>query len=181
MVTLYAWITIFAELDTNFFSSDTTIVPFKLVGEIECIQDPGTGSPLIPSVVSFLLDKDHKKQFSMLKIDKEKEIDVLVGYDAKQRIDSHSHSTIFHSKRFLGRDFNDDAVTEQRAEVEFNVALDIHNVALSLSSLEGGVGGGVVFQIPHVGNDSKENPLLGKIFLRVSFAFAICPFDTFSY
>eukprot|EP00814_Leptocylindrus_danicus_P001176 CAMPEP_0116020508 /NCGR_PEP_ID=MMETSP0321-20121206/9838_1 /TAXON_ID=163516 /ORGANISM="Leptocylindrus danicus var. danicus, Strain B650" /LENGTH=524 /DNA_ID=CAMNT_0003491211 /DNA_START=51 /DNA_END=1625 /DNA_ORIENTATION=+ len=130
------------------------------VGEIECINDPGTGSPLIPSVVSFLLDKDHKKQFSMLNIDKEKEIDVLVGYDAKQRIDSHAHSTIFHSKRFLGRDFTDEAVTEQQAEVEFDVALDIHNTVMSPSSLDGDDGGGVVFRIPHVGGDSKSDPLL---------------------
>jgi len=144
------------------------------VGEIECINDPGTGSPLIPSVVSFLLDKDHKKQFSMLNIDKEKEIDVLVGYDAKQRIDSHAHSTIFHSKRFLGRDFSDEAVTEQQAEVEFDVALDIHNTAISPSSLDGAEGGGVVFRIPHIGGDFKADPVLGKKISGIIFPLLSC-------
>jgi len=81
--------------------------PSKSVGEIICVPDPITNTSIIPSVVSY----DSKK--------------VIVGNEAKKRIDTHPHSTVYHAKRIIGRHFDDNAVSELKQEVEFDI-IDNH-------------------------------------------------------
>ena len=95
--------------------------PSKTVGEIDCIEDPDTGSPIIPSVVSFLEPHERKvgpssKIASMLDPHPSH---VVVGQRAKQRIDTHPQHTLYHAKRVLGRAFDDQSVEDLRREVEF--------------------------------------------------------------
>jgi molecular chaperone DnaK (HSP70) len=120
---------------------------------IHCIADPATGSPVVPSVVSFLDASD--RQRLLLASSKSKPTTggsiisnlfhsmllgssshpknqvshrlvpdpshVIVGQEAKRRIDSHPHHTLYHAKRVLGRPTTDPAVTTLRNEVEFGV------------------------------------------------------------
>lgn len=95
----------------------------KGLGKIECIADPKTQSPIIPSVVSFLEPWERKvgpssKVKSLLDPHPSH---VVVGHDAKLRIDSHPHHTLYHAKRVLGLPYNDDAVSDLQREVEFQV------------------------------------------------------------
>ncbi len=99
--------------------------PSKGVGEIDCIEDPLSGSPIIPSVVSVY---DPIKEASEIKVgpsSKTKTLlhphptKVVVGYAAKKRIDTHPHQTLFNAKRVLGRPHDDVAVEELKQEVEF--------------------------------------------------------------
>jgi molecular chaperone DnaK (HSP70) len=99
--------------------------PSKGVGEISCVPD-SNGSPIVPSVVSFLEPHERpvgpsSKKPSLLSPHPSH---VVVGYQAKPRIDSHSHHTLYHAKRVLGRLFSDDAVQELRHEVDFIVSKD---------------------------------------------------------
>lgn len=87
------------------------------VGTIECIRDPFTDSPIIPSVVSFL-DKPIKLPANN-KI--KTPATVIVGEQAKRRIDTHPKSTFYHSKRVIGRSYKDLAITELRHEVQFQI------------------------------------------------------------
>lgn len=93
--------------------------PSKSVGEITCIPDPVTSSPIIPSVVSFVSSSTPP----------------LVGYDAKSRIDSHPLSTIYHAKRIIGRQFTDQAVSDLQNEVPFSIISNStsHEPLLSLT------------------------------------------------
>lgn len=98
----------------------------KGVGKIDCIPDPATGSPIVPSVVSFLEPWERKvgpssKIPSMLQPHPSH---VVVGQTAKRRIDSHPHHTLYNAKRVLGRPFDDSAVSDLAAEVEFRVRHD---------------------------------------------------------
>eukprot|EP00978_Attheya_sp_CCMP212_P008158 scaffold19042_cov53-Attheya_sp.AAC.8 len=142
----------------------------KTVGEIECIKDPFNGSPIIPSVVSFLEQPSDSSSHSRKK--KEKQLldpdpsHVVVGQAAKLRIDSHPHHTLYHAKRVLGRPFADVAVEELRHEVEFDVVtppemmdqdnmMDQENAVLSSSD-------SVLFRVPFrsaQGSQDDENML----------------------
>lgn len=97
------------------------------VGEIVCIPDPATNSPVVPSVVSFL-DNHHLKNFRLTKEEKENipplsphPIDVLVGEAAKHRMNAHPHHTVYHSKRIIGRRYDHESVKSLKAEVEFGI------------------------------------------------------------
>lgn len=98
----------------------------KGVGDIDCIRDPDSNSPIIPSVVSFLEPHERKvgpssKVPSLLTPHPSH---VVVGQRAKQRIDSHPHRTLYHAKRVLGRPTSDSAIDDLRKEVEFAVIPD---------------------------------------------------------
>lgn len=98
--------------------------PSKGVGEIDCIVDGD--SPIVPSVVSFLPEKERKvgpssKIPSSLKPHPSH---TLVGHAAKHRIDTHPQHTLYHAKRVLGRDANHAAVKELQNEVEFQIVVD---------------------------------------------------------
>lgn len=97
--------------------------PSKSVGEITCIPDPSTGSPIIPSVVSFLEPHERKVGPSSKVASKlvPHPSHVVVGQKAKQRIDSHPLHTLYNAKRVLGRSHSDRAVRELQHEVEFRV------------------------------------------------------------
>jgi len=101
----------------------------KSVGTIECIPDPFTGSPIIPSVVSFLEPNERKvgPSSKILSLLSPHPSYVVVGHKAKQRIDSHPHHTLYHAKRVLGRPMNDPAVSSLKQEVEFDVVPDIES------------------------------------------------------
>lgn len=110
--------------------------PSKTVGEIQCIPDPLTLSPIIPSVVSFL-------ELSERPVGKKSKIasqlqphpsHVVVGSQAKRRIDTHPHHTLYNAKRVLGRPHSHQAIAELRNEVEFDIVP--HDE-------------GVLFRIPH--------------------------------
>ena len=97
--------------------------PAKGVGVIDCIVDPDTDSPIIPSVVSFLEPNERpvgpkSKTKSLLHPHPSA---VVVGQKAKRRIDSHPHHTLYNAKRVLGRSFDDPAIRELQEEVEFSV------------------------------------------------------------
>jgi molecular chaperone DnaK (HSP70) len=102
--------------------------PSKGVGEIVCIPDPATGSPVIPSVVSFL-DHHHLRSFRLTKEEKEQNwptlmphpVDVVVGQAAKDRIDSHPHHSVYHAKRIIGREYEHESVNSLKGEVDFEI------------------------------------------------------------
>lgn len=97
--------------------------PDKGVGEIQCIPDPATHSPIIPSVVSFL-EHWERKVGPSAKIPSQLQphpSHVVVGQTAKRRIDSHPHHTLYQAKRVLGRPSTDQAVSDLRNEVEFGI------------------------------------------------------------
>ena len=89
------------------------------VGKIECIPDPANGSPIVPSVVSFLDHAPGSASGSGGNVDYRP--NVVVGHKAKMRIDTHPHHTLYHAKRVIGRSFEHDSVKTLMEEVEFNV------------------------------------------------------------
>mmetsp|Transcript_52441 Transcript_52441/g.56913 ORF Transcript_52441/g.56913 Transcript_52441/m.56913 type:complete len:583 (+) Transcript_52441:596-2344(+) len=99
----------------------------KGVGVIDCISDPITKSPIIPSVVSVYDPQKESKEIKVGPSSKTKTLlephpsKIAVGQTAKVRIDTHPHQTFYHAKRVLGRPFHDEAVKELRQEVEFLV------------------------------------------------------------
>ncbi|OEU10247.1 HSP70-domain-containing protein [Fragilariopsis cylindrus CCMP1102] len=99
----------------------------KGVGVIDCVSDPLTGSPIIPSVVSVYDLQKESKEIKVGPSSKTKTLlephpsQIAVGQTAKRRIDTHPHQTFFHAKRVLGRPYDDEAVNELRQEVEFIV------------------------------------------------------------
>lgn len=102
-----------------------------VVGEIECIPDPYNNSPIIPSVISFMDPHHH-----YVKLDKEDTSGlfphptyVKVGAEAKLRIDTHPHHTLYHAKRVLGKSFDDTEVKELQKEVEFQIDRNDTDVA----------------------------------------------------
>ena len=107
--------------------------PSKGVGTIDCIRDPATNSPVVPSVVSFL-DNHHLRNHRLTKEEKERDqewpsskllvphpVDVVIGQGAKDRINSHPHHTIYHAKRIIGREINHESVDSLRGEVDFDI------------------------------------------------------------
>ncbi|CAB9526322.1 protein DnaK [Seminavis robusta] len=97
--------------------------PSKGVGIIDCMKDPLTQSPIIPSVVSFLEPTERpvgaKSKTPSLLVPHPSQ--VVVGQAAKKRIDSHPHHTLYNAKRILGRPPNDRAIQELQHEVEFAI------------------------------------------------------------
>ena len=97
--------------------------PAKGVGTIDCIPDPATASPIVPSVVSFLdyaerpVGPSSKTPSRLVPHPSA----VVVGQVAKRRIDSHPHQTLYNAKRVLGRQADDPAVQALKAEVEFAI------------------------------------------------------------
>ena len=128
--------------------------PSKGVGAIECMVDPTTNSPIIPSVVSFLEPSERpvgakSKTTSQLVPHPSQ---VVVGHPAKKRIDSHPHHTLYNAKRVLGRPPTDRAIQELQDEVEFQVHVQpppadaADNKEGSHTELEDQR---VVFRVPH--------------------------------
>uniref|UniRef100_A0A7S4EN10 Uncharacterized protein n=1 Tax=Pseudo-nitzschia australis TaxID=44445 RepID=A0A7S4EN10_9STRA len=101
--------------------------PSKGVGVIDCVKDPLTNSPIIPSVVSIYDLQREKGDIKVGPSSKTKTLldphptRVVVGHAAKRRIDTHPHQTLYNAKRVLGRPYNDFAVEDLRREVEFRV------------------------------------------------------------
>jgi len=108
----------------------------KGVGKIECIPDPFNNSPIVPSVVSFMDGPIISKSSSSSNSRNRKNTSsgkrnadgmlydsshVVVGSQAKTRIDSHPHHTLYHAKRVLAKSFQSDAVKEMMNEVEFDI------------------------------------------------------------
>jgi len=99
--------------------------PAKGVGIIDCVEDPLTGSPIIPSVVSVY---DSHKEAGEIKVGPSSKTKtlldphptrVVVGHAAKRRINTHPHQTLYNAKRVLGRPHDDVAVEVLKREVEF--------------------------------------------------------------
>lgn len=105
------------------------------VGEIVCIPDPATHTPVVPSVVSFLDEHQHRS-YRLTKEEKERHagwrlgngrphpVDAVVGRSAKTRIEGHPHQTVYHAKRIIGREYDHPSVTSLRGEVDFDIAKD---------------------------------------------------------
>lgn len=97
----------------------------KGVGVIDCVADPVTGSPIVPSVVSVYDRQKESKEIKVGPSSKTKTLlephpsEVAVGQAAKVRIDSHPQQTFYHAKRVLGRPYYDKSVTVLQQEVEF--------------------------------------------------------------
>lgn len=127
------------------------------VGEIVCIPDPATNSPVVPSVVSFL-DNHHLKNFRLTKEEKENipqlsphPIDVLVGEAAKHRINAHPHHTIYHAKRIIGREHGHESVNSLKREVEFDIVS---------KELDNNTGNVAAFKVPyHMPQNAESNQL----------------------
>lgn len=104
-------------------------------GEIVCIPDTTTNSPIVPSVVSFL-DEHRHRSYRLTKTEKEYHIgwkygagrphpvDVMVGHNAKLRIDGHLHQTIYHAKRIIGREIDHNSVISLQDEIDFTIVDD---------------------------------------------------------
>lgn len=112
------------------------------VGKIECIPDPANGSPIVPSVVSFL---DHVPGSGSGSGDDRP--NVVVGHEAKLRIDTHPHHTLYHAKRVIGRSFSHDSVKSLMEEVEFNVVPVVEEETEATSGSEEEEG--VAFRVPY--------------------------------
>lgn len=120
----------------------------KGVGKIQCIPDPLNGSPIVPSVIS-ILDPHHSSYPMDKKVSTGENLFpppslVKVGAAAKDRIDSHPHHTLYHAKRILGYSFTDDAVSDFKREVEFDVVQN---------------GTEVAFRVPFHYDNTNGNPL----------------------
>lgn len=108
--------------------------PAKGVGHIDCIVDPKTNSPIIPSVVSFLEPSERKvgPSSKMQSLLDPHPSHVVVGQKAKQRIDTHPHHTLYLAKRVLGRPIDDEAIAELQREVEFTITNSTGEVAFQV-------------------------------------------------
>mmetsp|Transcript_22837 Transcript_22837/g.64638 ORF Transcript_22837/g.64638 Transcript_22837/m.64638 type:complete len:610 (+) Transcript_22837:106-1935(+) len=95
----------------------------KGVGTIDCIPDPDSGSPIIPSVVSVLelAERPVGTSSKVPSVLNPHPSAVVVGQSAKDRIESHPHHTVYHAKRVLGRDHKDPAVDDLKNEVEYAI------------------------------------------------------------
>ena len=114
------------------------------VGKIECIPDPANGSPIVPSVVSFLDHAPGSGSGSSGGADDRP--NVVVGHEAKLRIDTHPHHTLYHAKRVIGQSFDHDSVKSLMEEVEFNIVPAPVEEETEAKSNEGE---GVSFRVPY--------------------------------
>ncbi|CAM9444654.1 unnamed protein product, partial [Choristocarpus tenellus] len=80
-----------------------SVIGVNEAGRVHIIKG-SNGDPLIPSVVSFLDGGG-----------------VAVGRDAVALLDSEPENTIYGAKRFIGRKFSDEAVSEEAAEHHFSL------------------------------------------------------------
>ena len=133
--------------------SPTTTKDGGGVGKIECIPDPANGSPIVPSVVSFF---DHSPGSGgggsgRSGSGASDSPNVVVGHEAKLRIDTHPHHTLYHAKRVIGRSFEHDAVRSLMEEVEFNVspAPREEESVDERSAAGGNAENSVVFRVPY--------------------------------
>jgi molecular chaperone DnaK (HSP70) len=119
------------------------------VGWIECIADPATGSPVIPSVVSFLEASERQIGPSSKRPTRlnPHPSHVVVGQAAKRRIDSHPHHTLYNAKRVLGRSAHDPAVAALASEVEFGVEITAAFNDSSLDNVDDALGS-IAFRVP---------------------------------
>ena len=103
----------------------------KGVGVIDCVEDPLTGSPIVPSVVSVYDLQRESHEIKVGPSSKTKTLlephpsRVVVGHAAKKRIDTHPHQTLYNAKRVLGRPHDDSAVEDLRKEVEFRIEKEV--------------------------------------------------------
>ena len=121
--------------------------PSKGVGVIDCIQDPATQSPIIPSVVSFL-EPSERPVGAKTKVKSNLNphpSQVIVGAAAKKRIDSHPHHTLYNAKRVLGRPPTDRAIQQLKKEVEFDISIMSEDLAEDPINEDQRV----VFRVPH--------------------------------
>jgi len=144
----------------------------KGVGNIECIPDPLTNSPIIPSVISFLDPHDSNNAHpSKKKVPTSFELDphpsqVIVGSAAKVRIDTHPHHTLYNAKRILGRPCSDDVVHEFRQEVEYEVSCvppqssQGENLELEDSHSN------IIFRVPFHSTNPQSHETIDKISLK---------------
>lgn len=72
---------------------------------------------------------------------------VVVGSEAKRRIDTHPHHTLYQAKRVLGRDYSHPAVRVLQHEVEFDIVANENEHD------------GVLFRIPHQESKYKARKL----------------------
>lgn len=117
------------------------------VGKIECIPDPASGSPIVPSVVSFLDHGPGSGSGSGSGASGDDRPNVVVGHEAKLRIDTHPHHTLYHAKRVIGRSFSHDSVKSLMEEVEFNIVPVVEEETEATSGSEEEEG--VAFRVPY--------------------------------
>ncbi|KAL7573056.1 hypothetical protein ACA910_018745 [Epithemia clementina (nom. ined.)] len=142
--------------------------PAKGVGVIDCIADRsgngggnghGGSSPIVPSVISFLEPSTRSvgpksKTPSLLTPHPSA---VVVGNEAKKRIDSHPHSTLYNAKRVLGRSSNDPAIRQLQEEVEFQLVPKSNQAINNPKNNDNDdEDDGIVFQVPY---DNKDGYL----------------------
>jgi len=144
--------------------------PSKGVGDIVCIPDPATNSPVVPSVVSFL-DNHHLKFFRLSKEEKESApdmmphpVDVVVGRAAKDRINSHPHHTIYHAKRIIGREYRHESVDSLQGEVGFKIVENGQREKHNEPNSESNKSGLASFSVPyHMPTSSSVSALSNAI------------------
>lgn len=147
------------------------------LGKIQCMSDPLTNSPIIPSVISFLDPHDDITNPSSKKKKDESPLafqldphpsQVIVGSAAKLRIDTHPHHTVYHAKRVLGRPCIDNAVQDLAHEVEFQIScnsttgLAQHDIdELRLNGHDD-----VVFSVPFHSIDRHTHKPIDRVFVQ---------------
>jgi len=126
--------------------------PSKGVGAIDCMVDPVTNSPIIPSVVSFLEPSERPVGAKSKKASKlvPHPSQVVVGHVAKMRINSHPHHTVYNAKRVLGRLPTDRAIQALQDEVEFQIHIEDATTTTTTDDQEPTPEDErVVFRVPH--------------------------------
>jgi len=103
----------FVGIDLGTTNSVVCVAPAGGIGSITCVPDPETGSPVVPSVVSFL---DGHARGS-----REHHGSHVVGQAAKDRINGHPHHTLYHAKRIIGREYHHESVQTLQGEVGFSL------------------------------------------------------------
>lgn len=148
------------------------------LGKIECMPDPLTKSPIIPSVVSFMDPHDADNYSPKRKKDKPStsfQLDpspshVVVGSAAKLRINTHPHHTLYHAKRVLGRPCTDNAVQDLSDEVEFHVSCNsttVLDLAQSdIDNLRISGNGDIVFRVPFHSIDPQTREPIDELLLQ---------------
>eukprot|EP00602_Paraphysomonas_sp_CaronLab_P007298 CAMPEP_0185035284 /NCGR_PEP_ID=MMETSP1103-20130426/26384_1 /TAXON_ID=36769 /ORGANISM="Paraphysomonas bandaiensis, Strain Caron Lab Isolate" /LENGTH=428 /DNA_ID=CAMNT_0027572295 /DNA_START=45 /DNA_END=1328 /DNA_ORIENTATION=+ len=106
-----------------------SVVGVRFGGHVKIIEDE-SHRVLFPSVVSYLDSGD-----------------VIVGYEALARLKSHPEATIFNSKRFIGRNWEDQSIQEYGQNHPYTIARC--NTSVSNYST-------VAFQVPTKSRDSSD-------------------------
>jgi len=146
----------------------------KGVGKIECISDPLTNSPIIPSVISFLDPHDTNTVNIFKKDDKPTSFQlnphpsqVIVGSAAKLRIDTHPHHTLYNAKRVLGRPCTDNAINELTQEVEYEVScLSTKHTTTDGEEENNDNSDNIIFRVPFHSTDPKTHKSIDHVSLQ---------------